>query len=396
MSAALPHLVRRGVDAALEVAVVPSFSRIGIAVRSRLGGWSDLPAGCLEGEVVVITGATSGLGRATADAVGALGARVELVGRNAERGSTAVSELAGRGVEARFRPADVGDTRAVADLADSLVAAHRRIHAVVHCAGAITAQRETTPQGLEATWASMVVGPRLLTRRLAADLADGLGRAVWVTSGGMYLQDVDLDDLGWEARDWDGTRAYAQAKRAQVDLVAEATSRGEAPLQVTVHPGWAATPGVSDALPGFDKVMGPILRTPEEGADSLVWLVGLATEEVEPGALYHDRRVRGTVRWPGTATSTVDRARLLRIVDDQADGRLRRSRPAPDGPAPSPGRGRHEVPGAPADRARRWPPCLAALDAMPCVLGRARSSALSPTHAGGPTRSPSWQFAGGQ
>ncbi len=319
MSAALPPLVRRGVDAALEVAVVPSFSRIGVAVRRRVEDWSTPPPGALAGQVVVVTGATSGLGRATAEAVGQLGAAIELVGRNPERGSATVADLADVGVEATFRPTDVGDTDAVADLADGLVAAHRRIHAVVHAAGGITKERQTTPQGLEMTWASMVVGPRLLTRRLATDLAEGLDRAVWVTSGGMYLQDVDLDDLGWQARPWDGTRAYAQAKRAQVDVVAEASARGEAPLQVAVHPGWANTPGVTDALPGFGRVMGPILRTPEEGSDSLVWLVTAPAEELQAGALYHDRRVRGTVRWPGTATSTVDRARLLRTIDDQAE-----------------------------------------------------------------------------
>lgn len=326
MSTALPHLVRRGVDAALEVAVVPSFSRIGITVRQRLEGWEPPPAGALDGEVVVVTGATSGLGRATAEALGALGASIEVVGRDAERGSSTVAALSRAGVVATFRPTDVGDTAAVAELADQLVASHRRIHAVVHSAGGITAERRTTAQGLETTWASMVVGPRLLTRRLTTDLVDGLGRAVWVTSGGMYLQDVDLSDLGWEARPWDGTRAYAQAKRAQVDLVAEASARGEAPLQVAVHPGWANTPGVTDALPGFDKVMGPILRTPEEGSDSLVWLVASPAEDLAPGALYHDRRVRGTVRWPGTATSTVDRARLLRTIDEQADIAPRRRR----------------------------------------------------------------------
>lgn len=319
MSFVLPDLVRRSVDVALEVPVVPSFSRIGIAVRQRIEGWEAMAPGTLAGEVVVVTGATSGLGQATALALGRLGAAVELVGRNAERGSRALAELDEAGIEATFRPTDIGDLEAVRALADALVADHRRIHAVVHSAGGITKERQTTAQGLESLWASMVVGPRLLTRHLATDLAEGLGRAVWVTSGGMYLQDVDMDDLGWEDRDWDGTRAYAQAKRAQVDIVAEASARGEAPLQVTVHPGWANTPGVTEALPGFDRVMGPILRTPEEGSDSLVWLVATPAEELAPGALYHDRRVRGTVRWPGTGTSAVDRARLLRIVDDQGD-----------------------------------------------------------------------------
>lgn len=311
------HLARRAVDAALEVTVIPSFSRIGPSVRRRTEGWEDPPPGALRGETIVVTGATSGLGRATAEALGALGAEIEVVGRDPGRGSEVVASLAERDVTARFRPTDMADLDAVRSLADALVADHRRVRAVIHAAGAITSSRRESPQGLELTWASMVVGPRLLTRRLADDLLDGLGRAIWVTSGGMYLQAVDLDDLGWERRRWDGVRAYAQAKRAQVDLVAEATERGEAPLQVTVHPGWAATPGVTDALPGFDKVMGPLLRTPADGADSIVWLAASPAEDLAAGALHHDRRVRSTVRWPRTATSAADRARLLDIIDRQ-------------------------------------------------------------------------------
>jgi len=314
----LAPAVRRGVDAALEATVVASFTKIGIGVRQRLGGWEALRPGSLEGEVVVVTGATSGLGRATAEALGLLGATVELVGRNQERGAAAERELSDVGVVARFRPTDVGDLGALRALVGELVESHRRIHAVVHAAGGITKQRQETAQGNESIWASMVVGPRLLTRRLTEDLADGLGRAVWVTSGGMYLQAVDLDDLGWQRREWNGVRVYAQAKRAQVDVVAEATSQGEEPLQVVVHPGWAATPGVTDSLPGFDKVMGPLLRSPAQGADSLVWLAAADADHLVPGALYHDRRVRGTNRWPKTATSPADRRRLVEVVNAQA------------------------------------------------------------------------------
>lgn len=313
-----PAPLARAVDLALEVTVVPSFSRIGIAVRSRLERWQPPPAGALAGEVVVVTGGTSGLGRATAEALAGLGATVEVVGRDAGRGPEVVAAIEATGARATFRAADVGDTDSVEALAAALLAAHGRIGVVVHAAGAITPERRETPQGVEAIWASMLVGPRRLTRRLATGLEEGLGRAVWVTSGGMYLQAVDLDDTGWETRPWDGVRAYAQAKRAQVDLVAEATRRGEAPLQVAVHPGWAATPGVSDALPGFDRVMAPILRSPAEGADSLVWTAAAPAGDLVPGALYHDRRVRGSVRWPGTATSAADRARLLALVDRQA------------------------------------------------------------------------------
>ena len=100
----------------------------------------------------------------------------------------------------------------------------------------------------------------------------------------MYLQSLDLDDWSWVRRPWDGTRAYAQAKRAQVDLVVEAAERAERPLQVAMHPGWAATPGVRDSLPAFERSMRPLLRSPEEGADTEYLLV--------PGAghLVHDER----------------------------------------------------------------------------------------------------------
>jgi dehydrogenase/reductase SDR family protein 12 len=160
----------------------------------------------------------------------------------------------------------------------------------------------------------MVVAPHLLTRRLE----DRLDRAIWMSSGGMYLQALDLTDWGWQRRDWNGSRAYAQAKRAQLDLVAEATNRGEGPLQVAMHPGWADTPGVDAALPGFRKVMGPLLRDADDGADTAVWLCGTDAAEIEPGGFYLDRRTRNTVRWPRTGTSGEDRRRLRDLVDDQA------------------------------------------------------------------------------
>lgn len=307
-------LLRRAADATLEAAVVPSFTRIGPAVRRRLWGWQDPRPDALTGQVVVVTGATSGLGVVIAEGVARAGATVEVVGRNPERGRDVVAGLRDRGLAATFRRADLSDLDEVRALAEGLAADHERIATVVHNAGALLPERRLTADGLEVTWATMVVGPHLLTRLLA----DRLDRAVWMSSGGMYLQDVDLGDLGWEDRPWNGSRVYAQAKRAQIDLVHEATERGEAPLQLAMHPGWADTPGVEAALPGFRKVMGPLLREPSAGADTAVWLTAAPAAELEPGAFYLDRRPRGTVRWFGTATSPTDRHRLRTIVDAQA------------------------------------------------------------------------------
>jgi len=305
---------RRILDGALEVAVVPSFSRIGPLVRNRLWDWSPVPPAALDGEVVVVTGATSGLGAQIALDAARAGAIVEVVGRNPERGAAVVDRIEAAGGRATFRSADLSDLDAVTDLAHTLGDAHPRVRAIVHNAGALLPRRETSAQGLEVTWASMVVAPHLLTRLLA----DRLERAIWMSSGGMYLQALDLDDWSWSRREWDGTRAYAQAKRAQVDLVAEATDRGEGPVQFAMHPGWADTPGVDAALPGFKKVMGPLLRTPADGADTATWLVAEPVAALVAGGFYLDRRPRSTVRWPGTGTSVTDRRALRALVDGQA------------------------------------------------------------------------------
>jgi dehydrogenase/reductase SDR family protein 12 len=307
-------LLRRIADSTLEAGILPSFTRIGPAIRKQLWHWQAPAPDALRGQVVVITGGSSGLGVCIAEGVGRAGASLELVGRNEEKGADAVARLSRQGITARFRRADVSDLGEARRLADDLMAEHEHIHALVLNAGAVLHERTETDDGLEVTWATMVVGHHLLTRRLA----NRLDRAVWMSSGGMYLQDVDLDDLGWEQRGWSGTRVYAQAKRAQIDLVNEATERGETPIQVAMHPGWADTPGVEAGIPGFRKVMGPLLRTPEDGADTAVWLIASPVETLEPGAFYLDRRPRGTVRWPGTATSPADRHRLRTIVDQQA------------------------------------------------------------------------------
>jgi dehydrogenase/reductase SDR family protein 12 len=310
----IADLLRRSADAALEATTLGSFTRLGPAARRRIWDWEPIDTVALAGKVVVVPGATSGLGAEIAVEVAHAGASVVAVGRNPERGAATVDRIRRRGGTARFATADLAELDDVEALAAQLRDDHDEIHAVVHNAGALLPERRVSSTGLEVTWASMVVGPHLLNHRLV----DRLGRAVWMASGGLYLQALDLDDWGWEQRPWNGTRAYAQAKRAQIDLVAQADRPPNGPLQVALHPGWADTPGVEASLPGFRRVMGPLLRTPAEGAETAVWLCAAAGEDLEPGRFYLDRRPRGTVRWPGTGTSPVDRTRLRALVDDQA------------------------------------------------------------------------------
>jgi NAD(P)-dependent dehydrogenase (short-subunit alcohol dehydrogenase family) len=146
-------------------------------------------------------------------------------------------------------------------------------------------------------------------------------RIVSVTSGGMYTQPVHLDDLQYESEPWSGSRAYARAKRIQVTVMREWDRRlAAAGIDVTInamHPGWADTPGLAEALPGFYRRMHRILRTPAEGADTIVWLATLAI--AGGGKLYLDRRPRPFDRVPSTRLKAADRRRLWNAVLELSD-----------------------------------------------------------------------------
>ena len=134
----------------------------------------------------------------------------------------------------------------------------------------------------------------------------------------MYAQPLLIDDLQWARRPFDGTRAYAQAKRAQVSLMREWARRipaGEVSF-AAMHPGWADTPGISAALPGFYALVGPLLRTPAQGADTTVWLAAdpVAAGEAVTGRLFLDRRPRPFDRVPTTRVPAAERRQLWDVV----------------------------------------------------------------------------------
>jgi NAD(P)-dependent dehydrogenase (short-subunit alcohol dehydrogenase family) len=188
---------------------------------------------------------------------------------------------------------------------------------VVDNAGAIHQTRSVSSDGIEMTLATMVVQPFALIAGLLPLLrASGAGRVIAVTSGGMYAQRLRLGDLGSAQEPYDGVRAYARAKRAQVALIREWARRTpDGPVRFdAMHPGWADTPGLHASLPTFARVMGPLLRTPEEGADTAVWLAAGGAGAAKDGRLYLDRRPRPFDRIPSTRLDVGDRRRLWSSV----------------------------------------------------------------------------------
>jgi NAD(P)-dependent dehydrogenase (short-subunit alcohol dehydrogenase family) len=310
----------RAVDAVLDRAVVLGYTTVGLRVRRALPGWPADPApDALAGRDVLVTGASSGLGTATAEGLAALGARVHLVVRDPAKGQRVLEQLAARvpGAELRLWRCDVADLDDVRRFAGKVGAALPAIHALVHNAGVMPPGRTESVQGHELSMAVHVVGPVVMTEALRPRLAGG--RVVLVSSGGMYAQALRADDPGYRSGDYSPTTAYARSKRMQVEvlpLLAERWSR-ETITTAAMHPGWADTPGVQDSLPRFHALTRPLLRDDAQGADTSVWLVG--TEPPPPsGRFWHDRVERPTHLLPTTRSDERERAQAWAWLADAA------------------------------------------------------------------------------
>lgn len=305
------------IDTLIEAPVVTSFSRIGYGLRRRLEAWTSLDDYSLDGRVILLTGATSGLGRAAATQLARCGATLVIVGRRAARNEAVVAEM----IDATSNEAitqveaDMGDYEQVRVLARRVLAEHDRLDVLIHNAGTLTNERRVAPDGTESTVASQVVGPFLLTGLLLERLcASAPSRVLTMSSGGMYTAGLTVSKLQMSVDDYKGPEQYARAKRAQVTLN-ECWAERFGHLGVhfhALHPGWAATPGVETSLPTFSKVMGPLLRSPDQGADTLVWLVADDTALETNGGFWLDRRPRPIHRLRRTrASDTPERRQRL-------------------------------------------------------------------------------------
>ena len=313
-------LIKRGaadvIDKALDLGIVPGFSVIGFRARKRLFGWE---ADRLDGRSVMVTGANAGIGKAIALELSQRGAEVLMVCRDHEKGEAARNEISLQGrPEPRLHICDLSNLSSVRKFGSAFAAGDERLDVLINNAGVMPPERKRTDEGFELTFATNVLGPFLLTQLLLPKLRQSNGgRVVMMSSGGMYSSGFDLEDPELEGRDYDPPKFYAQTKRAEVMLADEWQYREPegGPVFCSMHPGWANTKGVSEALPTFNRLVGPILRSPKEGGETAVWLSGATADEAPGGEFYMDRRPRPKHRIPGTRDSAEDRRRLFDLCD---------------------------------------------------------------------------------
>ncbi len=313
------HVNPLSLDDWLDRTVALGYGSLGYRLRGQRP--QTAIAGRLDGRVALVTGASAGIGEAVCLGLLRAGASVRMLVRDRIRGERARERILARlgdgsrpgGAGLELDLCDLSDLGAVRALAAHLLAAAPRLHVLVNNAGVLAPSRQRSPDGLELTFATNVAAPFLLTRLLMPALrADGDARVVTVSSGGMYAARLDADDLQSQRDPFDGSRAYARSKRAEVILTELAAERCAAAgvRFYAMHPGWVDTPGIREAYPRFHAIAGRALRDADAGADTIVWLATRPGAPRPDGTFWHDRRRRPTHRVPWTRESPRERERL--------------------------------------------------------------------------------------
>ncbi len=305
----------RALDTLLDATIVLSYGNTGYRFRqARLWDESDLNVD-LADKVCAITGANSGIGLAAAWQLAERGATVYLLVRNLERGRSAQARIREHAGHSRvyLEAIDLSSLASVLACADRIKAQTQRLDILINNAGDAFERRELSVDGVELTFATNVLGHFALTRALLPLLQTGVpARIINVSSGGMYLAKLDPNDLQYECKKWDELMAYAQSKRALV-MLTELWAEALRPDSITVncmHPGWVDTPLLQTGLPVFRQSLRSILRTPDEGADTIVWLAAARQAEWVTGRFWFDRRARATHKLFLTRSSPADYRKL--------------------------------------------------------------------------------------
>jgi NAD(P)-dependent dehydrogenase (short-subunit alcohol dehydrogenase family) len=235
--------------------------------------------------------------------------------RNLERGAAAQARIREKAGHARvyLEAIDLSSVASVRACADRIKTQTQRLDILINNAGDAFDRRELSVDGVELTFATNVLGTFVLTNTLIPLLQNSTpARIINVSSGGMYLAKLDLNDLQYERKNYDELMAYAKSKRALMmlsELWAEQLKSSSVVVNC-MHPGWVDTPLLQTGLPAFRQSLRSILRTPDEGADTIVWLAAAPQLATVTGRFWFDRRERTAHKIFLTKSSPADYRQL--------------------------------------------------------------------------------------
>lgn len=274
----------------------------------------------MAGRTVLITGGTSGIGRATALGLATMGAHVAITGRDRVRTEDAAREIraTGGGVVNVF-VADLSSQAQVRRLADEVLGTLPRIDVLVNNVGGYWNTRHVTADGLERTFALNHLAPFLLTNLLLDRLIQGApARVVTVASNAQAMGRIDFDDLQGE-RDYSGARAYNQSKLANVMFTYQLARllAGGGVTANALHPGVVSTSFGAEDPGGTQRLMVPFMRpfmkSPTQGAATSIHVASSPDLDTVTGLYFANRKPKKS------ATRSHDEAVAARLWQVSAD-----------------------------------------------------------------------------
>jgi NAD(P)-dependent dehydrogenase (short-subunit alcohol dehydrogenase family) len=244
-------------------------------------------------KVCLITGATSGIGKATAMGLANMGASVVMVGRDRGRGEAAMADIKEKSGNASvdLMLADVSSQEEIRRLADEFKEAYPQLDVLINNAGVFRSKRITTADGIETTFAVNHLAYFLLTNLLLDVLKTSApSRIVNVSSGAQSNATIDFDDLQGE-KGYKGPKAYSQSKLATVLFTYELARRleGAGVTANCLHPGVVGTnfgSGVSGVFGFMVRALTPLTISPEKGAETSIYLASSPVVESLSGRYF--------------------------------------------------------------------------------------------------------------
>ena len=235
----------------------------------------------------LVTGGTSGIGRALAEALAAAGLTVGIVARDPRRGEEARSAIVAASGNERVELfiGDLSDLSSVRRLADTLAEAHPAVNVLVHCAAVYTSRRAVTGDGLETMFATNLAGPFLLTHLVLDQLRAGPARILVLTAPSTVK--LDFDDLQAERR-FRSLTAFGASKAADLLFTFELARRleGSGVTANAIHPGLVRTKLMRDAPAPLRWATRLVSRSPARAVETIVPIALAPEYEGRTGRFY--------------------------------------------------------------------------------------------------------------